>query len=73
MPEETSICQVRPSTVFVFDSPTFQAAATSVYAYKSTIDALPANEARGKKYQFKSDYERLQYLMGLYATTPAGF
>lgn len=72
MAENTRTCQQRLSTVFVFESPTFQTAATSVYAYKSTIDALPANQASGKKYQFKSDFERLQYLMGLYATTPGG-
>ncbi len=72
MSENTRTCGQRASTIFVFESPTFQTAATSVYLYKSTIDSLPANVASGKKVQFKSDFERLQYLMGLYARTPAG-
>lgn len=67
MSENTRSCQVPVSTIFVFDSPTYQTAATSVYLYKSTLDNLPENVAKGKTYQFKSDYERLQYLMGLYA------
>ncbi len=72
MPETTSICQTKVSTIFVFESPTFQTGANSVYLYKSTLDNLPANQASGKKYQFKSDFERLQYLMGLYGRTSEG-
>lgn len=72
MAEQTSICQTRVSTIFVFESPTVQTAANSVYVYKSTIDNLPANVATGKKYQFKSDYERLQYVIGLYGRASQG-
>jgi hypothetical protein len=70
-PSELTSCKVTIPKEFVFDSRTYQNSATAVYLYKSTLDAQPQNVASGKKYQFKSDYERLQYLMGLYARTPA--
>ncbi len=72
MPEQTSICQTKISTIFVLGSPTDQASANSVYVYKSTIDNQPANLASGKKYQFKTDFERMQYLIGLYGRTSQG-
>jgi hypothetical protein len=70
--ENTRICGVKVSTIFQFDSPTVQTAANSVYMYKSTFDGNPSNVARGKVYTFKSDFERLQYLMGLYGRTSEG-
>jgi hypothetical protein len=72
MPEVTTICQTRVSTIFQFESPAFQLAANMTYVYKSTIDNAPANVATGKKYQFKSDFERLQYLMGLFGRASEG-
>lgn len=70
--ENTRDCLTPVSTIFRFDSPTFQMAANSVYVYKSTFDGNSSNVARGKVYNFKSDFERLQYLMGLYGRTSEG-
>jgi hypothetical protein len=56
--EETRSCQVKVSTIFVFSTPDVQKAANNVYEYKRAYDAT------GKTYQFKSDYERMQYLIG---------
>lgn len=72
MPETNSICQTRVSTIFQFESPTFQTGANTVYVYKSTFENAPANVAKGIKYQFKSDFERLQYLIGLYGRASEG-
>lgn len=72
MPELTRDCKTSVSTIFVFDSPQFQNAANSVYVFKSTIDNAPANVASGKKYQFKTDFERMQYLLGLYGRASEG-
>jgi hypothetical protein len=65
-------CQVPVSTIFVFDSPTVQMAANTVYVQAQAFNALPANASRGIKYQFKTDFERMQYLMGLYGRTSQG-
>ena len=72
MPETLQSCQVPVSTIFVYDSPQAQNAANSIYVYKSTIDSLPANVASGKKYQFKTDFERMQYILGLYGRDSQG-
>lgn len=72
MAERTRDCQVPVSTIFVFESPQFQNAANSVYVFKSTFDGTASNAASGKKYQFKSDFERMQYLLGLYGMDSLG-
>lgn len=72
MPEQTTICQQKPSTFYTYDNPQVQNAAASVYTYTSTFNA--AQEAKGSKakYQFKTDLERMQYLIGLYGQTSRG-
>ena len=54
------------STPFVYDSAAIQRAANSVYVRKSTIDAqnLAANPSAPLKYIFRTDYERMQYIIG---------
>jgi len=52
----------KPSTIFVFESPAVQTAANNVYTYVSTQNGTPGS----KKRQFKSDFERMQYLLGKY-------
>ena len=47
---------------FIFQNKQVQTAANAVYEYKAAYDA--ANAAKGKKYQFKTDRERMQYLIG---------
>lgn len=52
------------STAYIFNTISFQAAANSVYVQKSTFDGDPANAGRMKFYTFKSQGERMQYLIG---------
>jgi hypothetical protein len=61
-----------PPPIFVFESPQQQNAANAVYIQKKAFDA--ARAARGSKavYTFKSDRERMQWLMGLYGQTSQG-
>lgn len=60
------------STVFTYQSAEIQNAANSVYVKKSTIDAqyLASNAVAPKKYRFKTDYERMQYLIGRQGSVP---
>ncbi len=58
------------STAFVFQTSDFQNAANSVYVHKSTVDASYAASNSNKKYTFKSDRERMQYIIGRQATQP---
>ena len=63
-------CPCAVSTIFVFQSPTFQNAANTVYEYKQAVDTLNNATATGKTYKFKTDYERMQALIGGYARNP---
>ena len=63
-------CEVPVSKNFVFDSTAFQNSANNVYVQKSTFDANHANVAKKSVYNFKSDYERMQYKLGLSAQNP---
>ena len=65
-----TICQTKVSTIYVFDSPQVQTANNTVYEYVKNYSTT--NAGNGKGYQFKSDQERLQYLMGLYGRTSEG-
>jgi len=60
------------STLFVYYNPEVQNAANSVYVQKSTVDGqyAAANPAAPKKYIFKTDYERMQYIVGRQGTVP---
>jgi len=64
-------CVVKVSTIFTFDSPAVQLAANMVYENVSTVSARNNNNAAGNTnyIKFKSDYERMQYLLGLYGRT----
>lgn len=61
-------CQTKVSTIFTFESPAFQNACNMVYLNVSTATASNNNNASGNTnyIKFKSDYERMQYLIGLY-------
>lgn len=59
------------STIFIFESVQYQNAANTVYTRKQEYDAQPRNEKKGKKYVFKTDYERMQALIGRYGVAPA--
>jgi len=60
------------STLFVHGTVANQAAANSVYAYKSTVDGQNAlsPQTANRVYTFKSDRERMQYLIGRIGTVP---
>lgn len=58
--------------VFVFQSNTFQTGANNIYVNKQNFDANPVNSAKNRVYTFKTDFERMQYLMGLYGRTSTG-
>jgi hypothetical protein len=59
------------STSFVFETVAYQNAANGVYLQKSTVDAFYAasNPVRPKTYIFRTDYERMQYIIGRQATS----
>lgn len=71
-------CQTVVSTIFVFDTVSGQTAANSIYVNKkgeltsSIAGTLPAGIRHDVKLVFKTDYERMQYLMGLYGQTSQG-
>jgi hypothetical protein len=57
------------STSFVFNNTLTQAAANSIYANKSTIDGSNAAIGSNKKVNFKTNAERIQYLLGKMASS----
>lgn len=59
------------STPFVYATVQAQNAANSVFFAKSTIDAgyAASNAEAPKAYTFKTDYERMQYILGRQALT----
>lgn len=52
------------STLFVYVSPTVQNAANNVYEQKTAADAAYAAANSSVVYRFKTDAERMQYLIG---------
>ena len=62
--ENTRACGVPTLNDFAFVNPQVQKAANMVYTQKQNYDSVPANSASGKKYNFKSDFERMQYKLG---------
>jgi hypothetical protein len=72
-------CQSFVSTVFIFKTPQSQNAADTIYEAKKTEvanaisgAANPTNIRHDVNLMFKSDYERIQYLIGLYGRTSQG-
>ena len=72
MSETNSPCKVRTSTIFVFESPQFQNAANTVYEAKKAFDNNATNIAQNKVYTFKTDFERMQYKLGLFGRSSTG-
>jgi hypothetical protein len=69
--ENTRNCQTVVSTIFTFESPEFQRACNMVYVSVSTISGATPNPTGNTNYiKFKSDYERMQYLLGQYGYAP---
>jgi hypothetical protein len=59
------------STIFIFDNVQYQNSANTVYNRQQDYNAQPKNVAKGRKFQFKNDYERMQALIGRYGVAPA--
>jgi hypothetical protein len=64
---------IRPEKEFVFNTPAYQQGANSVYEYKRTFDATVGQLVDGACYQFKTDAERMQNLMGQYGRNYRSF
>jgi hypothetical protein len=60
------------STAFVFQAVNIQNAANTVYVQKSTVDGeyAASNPVAPKKYIFRTDYERMQYIIGRQGSVP---
>jgi len=66
-------CQLRKGAPeFIFASSAVQTAANTVYESKKAFDANPVNSGKNQVYRFKSDFERMQYKLGLYGRTSTG-
>jgi hypothetical protein len=66
-------CQGVVSTIFVFESPEYQTACNNIYVNRSTTDAYVQTKTSGNTnyIKFKTDLERMQYLMGQFNQRPA--
>jgi hypothetical protein len=58
------------STLFTFQSRDIQNQANATYVHKSTVDASYAATNSNRKYNFKSDRERMLYIIGQLGTVP---
>jgi hypothetical protein len=71
-------CQIAVSTIFTFGTLQSQTADNAVYFNRkgdltsSIAGTLPAGRNHDCGLVFKSDYERLQYLLGLYGRSSVG-
>ena len=59
-----------PSTIFVFESVQWQNAANTVYEHQKAYNTANNATTTGKTYKFKSDYERMQALLGKFGRDP---
>lgn len=71
-------CQVRVSTIFVLGTQGEQTANNMVYQSKkgelasSIAGRLPTTKPHSTQLLFKTDFERMQYLLGLYGQSSTG-
>ena len=70
--QATRSCQVPVSTVFIFDNSQVQNAANAVYEYKKSYDSYYSTLGKNVRYTFKTDYERMQYKLGLFGRDSTG-
>jgi hypothetical protein len=66
-------CQIAVSTPFTFVSPGYQSACNNIYVNRSTTDAFVQNARQNNTnyIKFKTDLERMQYLMGQFNQKPS--
>ena len=71
-------CQVATSTIFVLGTQAEQNANNMLYVSKkgeltsSIAGTAPTTQQHNTKLIFKTDFERMQYLLGLYGRTSQG-
>lgn len=65
-----NICKFPVSTPFVFETVAYQNGANQVYEYVQAYNTANNASVTGSNYKFKSDYERMQYLLGQKARKP---
>jgi len=72
MQNNTGTCQTVVSTIFTFESPEYQKGCNSIYVGVSTVNGANNNNASGNTnyIKFKTDLERMQYLLGQYGYAP---
>jgi hypothetical protein len=75
--ETLQSCQTPVSTIFVFGTVQQQTAANMIYMskkgdYTSSISGRNPPAQHTTQLMFKTDYERMQYLIGLYGRTSQG-
>jgi hypothetical protein len=63
-------CLIDVSQNFVFESPSFQRGCNTIYEEKKAFDLANNATITGKTFKFKTDFERMQNLIGLYGSTP---
>ena len=73
MSQNTRDCITAVSTIFVFDSPQYQRGCNTVYINISTTDGLSHQNAIGNTnfIKFKTDLDRMKYLLGKYNQKPS--
>jgi hypothetical protein len=64
-------CLTKVSTTFVFNNLQYQASANTVYIQASTFNSSSQATATGNYFPFKTDYQRMQYLIGKFAAYQA--
>jgi hypothetical protein len=78
MSAQLQSCQVAVSTIYVQGTLQQQNAANTLYQSKkgeyasSIAGTLPTTKKHSTQLLFKTDFERMQYLMGLYGQTSQG-
>lgn len=73
MSQNTRDCMLPVSTIFTFESPAYQTTCNSIYVNCSTTDSFYQKKSGNTNYiKFKTDLERLQYLMGKFNVNPSG-
>ena len=65
-------CLIDVSQNFVFESPSFQRGCNTIYEEKKAFDLASNATVTGNTFKFKTDFERMQYLLGLYGQTSTG-
>ena len=63
-------CIVDVSENFIFETRSFQNGCNTIYQQKKAFDTANNATVTGKTFKFKTDFERMQYLIGLYGSNP---